>query len=55
MITAVPNDRCGTYFGKSTDEKPIENVGNGSQFIEQDTSKIFLFDEENKKWLEFKR
>jgi len=54
MITTVTNDRCQTLYGTSNDIKPINKyVGNGSQFIEQDTSKVFLFDEENSKWLEF--
>ncbi len=53
MITNIPNDRCQTYYGTSSDEKPINKyIGNGAQFIEQDTSKIYLFDEENQKWVE---
>lgn len=54
MITTVTNDRCQTLYGTSNQIKPInKNVGNGSQFVEQDTSKVFLFDEENLRWLEF--
>lgn len=37
----------------STDEKPIENIGNGSTLLEMDTGKIFMFDEENQIWKEF--
>ena len=45
------------YFGLSTDEKPIKNTSgcnviNGSMFIEIDTKKVYLFDEENKRWIE---
>lgn len=54
MITTVTNDRCQTLYGTSNQIKPInKNIGNGSQFVEQDTSKVFLFDEENLRWLEF--
>lgn len=40
--------------GLSTDDKPttIENgtIENGSVFIEIDTSNVYIFDGENKKW-----
>lgn len=39
--------------GLSTDEKPTENVSNGSIFIEIDTSKIYFYDAENSQWKEF--
>lgn len=54
MLTAITNDRCQTYYGTSNDIKPINKyIGNGSQFIESDTSRIFLFDEQNQQWLNF--
>ena len=37
----------------STDEKPTENIANGSSLLEMDTSKAYFFDEENQRWLEF--
>lgn len=45
------------FFGLSTDDKPcvLENeckVTNGSVFIEIDTKKIYIFDEENQIWIE---
>lgn len=45
------------FFGLSTDEKPIGKLGNvkianGSVFIEMDTKKIYMYDEENQTWLE---
>lgn len=45
------------FFGLSTDTKPIDEVDdikitNGSVFIEMDTKKIFMYDEENQAWLE---
>lgn len=45
------------FFGLSKDVKPtgeIEGVKitNGSVFIEMDTKKIYMYDEENRQWLE---
>ena len=37
----------------STDIKPTEGVANGSCLVEMDTGKLFFFDEENQRWLEF--
>ena len=40
--------------GLSTDEKPTEiqgkKIDNGSQFIEIDTGKVYLFDYDSKTW-----
>ena len=47
MITTI-NEKTYEFRGLSTDEKPIERVGNGSIFIEIDTGKVFIFDEQNK-------
>ena len=50
MITTTTHDKCNLYYGLSTDEKPINQyVGNGSQFIEQDTGEIYFFDAENQR------
>ncbi len=38
--------------GLSTDEKPTENIENGTVFVEIDTGKIYMYDLENKKWKE---
>ena len=46
MITAV-GENTYEFRGLSTDEKPIERVGNGSIFIEIDTGKVYMFSEEN--------
>lgn len=43
----------GQYVGLSTDNKPTEDIGNGSIFIEIDTKKIYFYDEENSTWREF--
>lgn len=40
------------YYGKSTDAKPVDGVNNADIFYEMDTKKVFLFDAENKTWLE---
>ena len=40
------------YYGKSTDEKPIEGAQNADIFYEMDTQKVYLFDEEAQVWLE---
>ena len=47
MITTI-NEKTYEFRGLSTDEKPIERTGNGSIFIEMDTGKVFMFDEQNK-------
>ena len=39
-------------LGLSTDTKPTDNVQNAEYFFEMDTGKVFMFDEENKPWLE---
>ena len=46
-------------YGLSTDTKPIEKfnstyIGNASTFFEMDTSKFYIYDEENHKWHEMK-
>lgn len=51
------NSRTLELYGKSTDIKPTDfidgvQVINGSIFIEIDTGKGFLFDEQNKTWRE---
>ena len=52
-MVSVANEKCLSFRGLSTDEKPInESVGNGSIFIEMDTSKIFMFDAESQEWVE---
>ena len=37
-------------FGLSTDTKPTTGIVTGSVFVEVDTAKAFLFDEENGEW-----
>lgn len=45
-------DRGAELKGLSTDKKPIQDIPNGSSFYEMDTKKVFMFDEQNSRWLE---
>ena len=42
--------------GLSTDEKPTTldgaNMDNGAVFVEMDTGKIYMYDQENEQWKE---
>lgn len=51
MVTAT-GEKTYEYRGLSTDVKPTKRVGNGSVFIEMDTGKVYIFDEENVIWKE---
>lgn len=51
MISTVTNDRCYEFRGLSTDIKPTD-CGNGSIFFEINTEKVFMFNAENKTWVE---
>lgn len=44
-------DRTSSFSGRSIDVKPL-NVKNGSEYLEIDTGRTYVFDEENKKWIE---
>lgn len=54
-VQYINNVACviSTYYGLSTDSKPTEGVGNGSAFIEMDTSKVYFFDVDNITWREW--
>ena len=52
VITGGDIRRRGEFYGKSTDTKPVDGVYNADIFYEMDTKKIYLFDEQNKDWLE---
>lgn len=55
MITTYENygmqKKHYDLYGLSTDTKPTD-VTNASTFYEMDTQKLFMFDEQNHKWLE---
>ena len=43
-----------TMMGLSTDSKPTDaSIGNGSVFIEMDTSKLYLYDAAGESWKEW--
>jgi len=50
MVTKV-NLSTKEYRGLSTDEKPIRDVGNGSEVYEMDTGKTYYFDAEGEQWV----
>lgn len=41
------------WRGDSGDTKPTLNVRNGDEFFEVDTSKLYMYDAENKVWIEW--
>ena len=49
------SEKCYIIYGKSTDIKPMERIGNGSVLHEKETSKTYLFDEENKECLQVRK
>lgn len=51
-IAKVGGNGYAEFYGLSTDTKPTKDVRNGSVFYEMDTVKVFMFDEQNKTWLE---
>ena len=51
MITSAYNNRTWVIYGLSSDEKPVNSsIGNGTIFIEVDTSNRWYFDEEKQAW-----
>ncbi len=54
MISAAEVGNVYDLRGLSKDTKPVKDVGNGSTFLEIDTTKVFAFDAENKTWIELK-
>ncbi len=40
-----------TFYGMEKDTKPIEGVQDADRYMEKDTGKLFLFDEDGKQWL----
>lgn len=57
MVTVLEGYPSGSgryveMVGLSTDSKPTENISNGSVFMEINTGKAFLFNEEGSAWVE---
>lgn len=51
-VDGKKTSRRAEYYGLSTDTKPVDGVKNADIFYEMDTKKVFMFDEQNKTWLE---
>ena len=51
---AEQKDSTPVYYGEGTclalDNKPTENIANGSKLLEMDTATLYMFDAQNKQW-----
>ncbi len=54
MFTLISSDIGADHYAcKSTDDKPTDGgIRDGSDVIEKDTGKAFMYDSEDKKWYE---
>lgn len=53
MVTKIGPGNTNTYYGKSTDTKPTDDlVPNASKFYCFDNQKVFVFDADTKSWVE---
>lgn len=52
-VAYYPYNRTPELAGRSIDTKPTD-VANGSEYTEIDTGRVYVFDAENKKWVERK-
>lgn len=55
-VTEVKEDgtvlNIANLFGTSSDSKPTTGYANGSTFVEVNTGKLFLFNEDAQTWVE---
>lgn len=53
MLDFTTNSGTNIWHGicKSTDEKPVDGVPNGSDLYEMDTGDVYMFDAETRSWL----
>ena len=51
-VTQILFNKRNIFTGLSTDDKPVHGVKNGDLFQEIDTSKTFMFSEDDKTWYE---
>lgn len=53
MISSTTNAGTGIFDirGKSTDQKPVNGVPNGSSFYEMDTGNVYMFDGDTNTWI----
>lgn len=52
LIDYENNIQIANLFGTSEDTKPTTGYANGSTFLEVDTGKIYLFNEDASEWVE---
>lgn len=52
LVDYENNIQIANLFGTSEDEKPTTGYANGSTFLEVDTGKIYLFNEDASEWVE---
>jgi len=53
MFTLISSDNGADHYAcKSTDAKPTNGIRNGSDVVEMDTAKVYMFDAEEKAWVE---
>lgn len=52
IIDIENNKRIANLFGTSDDTKPTTGFANGATFLEVDTGKIYLFNEDASEWVE---
>ena len=41
-----------TIYGNSSEDKPVNDISDGSVFVETNTLKVYMFDEANAQWRE---
>lgn len=41
-----------TIYGNSSETKPVNDISDGSVFVETNTLKVYMFDEANTQWRE---
>ena len=52
-VTVGPDGKkAATFYGTSSETKPVQNIAMGSVFIEVDTGKAYLFNETTSAWVE---
>lgn len=51
-VTIGPDGKkASTFYGTSSEAKPVQNIAMGSVFIEVDTGKAYLFNETTSAWV----
>ncbi len=53
ILPNIENQMKAELYGLSSDTKPVQEVPNGSTFVEMNTGKVFFFNAKTKTWVEF--